>query len=134
MKKELIYIVVTEPKTDINLEEEDLDSVYFKSHCLARIHAEKIEEGIYLHLSNHLVETTDEEGNGFWYLEVCKSYVISDQRTGLWMVTGKTKKEVKEKFEAKRQAYEHLKKTELYKQYQEDFKTLAKKRVLEVKE
>lgn len=121
MKKDFIYIVINDPEQE-------------GERCLARIHATKLENGIYIHKSCYTELVKDSEESSHYILKEYKPWVITDYRTGRQIVRGNTKQEAINNLEEKRNDYELLKKSETYKRCLDEFKRLAIKRILEVEE
>lgn len=121
MKKDFIYIVLKDPEQE-------------GKRCLARIHATKLENGIYIHKSFYTKLVKDNEESSHFILKECKPWIITDYRTGMGIVRGNTKQEAINNLEEERSDYELLKKSETYKRFLDEFKRLATKRILEVEE
>lgn len=121
MKKDFIYIVVRDPEQE-------------GERCLARIHATKLENGIYIHKSCIQELVKDSEESSHYILKESKPWVITDYRTGREIVRGNTKQEAINNLEEKRIDYIACKNSDIYIRCLDEFKRLATKRIWEVEE
>lgn len=121
MKKDFIYIVIHDPEQE-------------GERCLARIHATKLENGVYIHKSFNRVLVKDSEESSHFILKECKPWIITDYRTGREIVRGNTKREAIDNLEDKRIEYIRCKTSSIYIRCLDEFNKLMDKRILEIEE